>query len=133
MILATMFVPRSAGLQTAVNAFRYAYEQSGAADLQDFLPDPDNADYPAILTELARLDLRLSWARGRRRYVDDYVCRFPIELGDPDQIARLAREEYQARVNAGDEVEASEYQSRYGIDVDGWPVQRRPGNWRQRA
>ena len=121
MLLATMFVPRPAELQTAVNAFRHAYEQSGSADLQDFLPDPGNEDYPAILTELARVDLRLSWARGRRRYVDDYVCQFPIELGDPDRIARLAREEYHARLNAGEEVQAGEYQSRYGIEVERWP------------
>jgi eukaryotic-like serine/threonine-protein kinase len=120
MLLDTMTVHRSAELQAAVNAFRRAIEQDGTADLEAFLPNVNHVDYPAILTELARLDMRVSWANGRRRYVEDYVSRFRVELLDPDRLARLAQEEFQARIAAGDEVQAHEYQSRYGVEVEGW-------------
>src|SRR6476659_2141476 len=120
MLLDTMTAPGPADLRVAATAFEHAFEQSGSADLEDFLPPASDPDYPDVLTELARADLRLNWAFGRRRYLDDYVCRFPIELGDPERLAALAQEEYQARLAAGDEVQPDQYQSRYGVNVDGW-------------
>ena len=120
MLVDTMTVPRPADLKAAVNAFEHAFEQTGAADFEDFLPPPDDPDFAAVLGELARADLRLHWAFGRRRYLDDYLRRFPTELGEPDRLAALAQEEYQARLAAGDDTQPDEYQSRYGVSVDGW-------------
>lgn len=120
MLLDTMTVPRPADLKAAVNAFEHAFEQAGAADLDDFLPPADDPDFAAVLGELVRADLRLNWAFGRRRYLDDYLRRFPTELGDPERLAAMAQEEYQARLAAGDDAQPEEYQSRYGVGVDGW-------------
>src|SRR4051812_36559088 len=120
MLLDTTTAPRPAAPRVAAPAFEHAFEQTGSADLADFLPPASDPDYPDVLVELARADLRLNWAFGRRRYLDDYVRRFPIELGDPDRLAALAHEEYQARLAAGDELQPDQYQSRYGVNVDGW-------------
>jgi eukaryotic-like serine/threonine-protein kinase len=120
MLLDTMTAPGPADLRVAVTAFEHAFEQTGSADLEDFLPAASDPDYPAVLIELARADLRLHWAFGRRRYLDDYVRRFPVELGDPERLAALAQEEYQARLAAGDELQPEQYLSRYGVSVDGW-------------
>lgn len=120
MLTDTMTAPSAADLRAAVTAFEHAFEAHGTADLETFLPLATDPDYAAVLGELVRADLRLNWAFGRRRYVDDYVRRFPAELGDPDQLAALAQEEYQARLAAGDEVQPEQYQSRYGVGVDGW-------------
>ena len=120
MLVDTMTVPHPADLRAAVTAFEHAFEHTGAADLEDFLPTPDDPDFAAVMGELVRADLRLNWAFGRRRYVDDYLRRFPSELGDPEQLAALAQEEYQARLAAGEDAQPEEYQSRYGVSVDGW-------------
>ena len=120
MLLDTMTAPGPADLRVAATAFEHAFEERGSADLDDFLPPPADPDYAVVLGELVRADLRLNWAFGRRRYVDDYVRRFPIELADPDQLSALAQEEYQARLAAGDDVQPDQYQSRYGVGVDGW-------------
>jgi serine/threonine protein kinase/lipoprotein NlpI len=120
MLLDTMTAPSAADLRVAVTAFEHAFEERGAADLEDFLPLPLDPDYAAVLGELVRADMRLHWTFGRRRYVDDYVRRFPVELAALDQLAALAQEEYQARLAAGDDVQPDQYQSRYGVGVDGW-------------
>jgi serine/threonine protein kinase/tetratricopeptide (TPR) repeat protein len=117
MLMDTMTAPSVADLRVAVTAFEHAFEERGSADLEDFLPPAADPDYATVLGELVRADLRLNWAFGRRRYVDDYVRRFPT---DPDQLAALAQEEYQARLAAGDDVQPDQYQSRYGVGVDGW-------------
>ena len=120
MLLDMMTVPGAVHPEAAAAAFEHAFEEAGSADLADFLPPPTDPDYATVLGELVRADLRLNWAAGRRRYLDDYVRRDPVELADPDRLAALAQEEYQARVAAGDEVEPDGYQSRYGVAVDGW-------------
>jgi eukaryotic-like serine/threonine-protein kinase len=120
MLLETMTAPSAADLRVAVTAFEHTFEAVGSADVEDFLPFTDDPDYAAVLGELVRADLRLNWAFGRRRYVDDYVRRFPMELADPDQLAALAQEEYQARLAAGDDIQPEQYQSRYGVGIDGW-------------
>src|SRR3954468_18130330 len=119
MLLDTMTAPSQVDLRVAVTAFEHAFETAGAADVEDFLPPASDPDYAAVLGELVRADLRLNWAFGRRRYVDDYVRRFPMELGDPERLAALAQEEYQARLAAGDEAQPDPYQSRDGGNVDG--------------
>jgi eukaryotic-like serine/threonine-protein kinase len=130
MVLDMLTVPGAVTAEAAVAAFEHTFEEAGSADLEDFLPPAPDPDYPAVLCELVRADLRLNWAAGRRRYVDDYVRRFPVELAEPSRLAALAQEEYQARVAAGDDVEAEAYQSRYGVQVDGWlrpvPTPRTP-------
>ena len=120
MLLDTPAAPCPTDSLAVVTAFERAFERTGSADLNDFLPASSDPDYQAVLGELVRLDLRLNWAFGRRRYLTDYLCRFPAELSDPDRLAALAQEEYQARLAAGDEVQPDEYESRYGVAVDGW-------------
>ena len=71
--------------------------------------------------QLLRVDLRLHWSVGCRRYLHDYKHLYPAVLSDPERLAAVAKEEYQVRVAAGDPVEPREYESRYGVDIKGWP------------
>ena len=51
MLLDTMTAPGPADLRVAVTAFEHAFEQTGSADLADFLPPASDPDYPAVLIE----------------------------------------------------------------------------------
>lgn len=106
--------------RVAAADFERAFEQAGSAAIEDFLPPPSDPQYPAVLAHLLRLDLRLHWAVGCRKSLDDYRHLYPAALADPERLAAVAREEFRARLAAGDRVEPKEYESRYGVNVDGW-------------
>src|SRR5262249_40925966 len=58
--------------------FERAFEEAGSADPGDFLPSEANSNSLTVLGKLVRADLRMSWAAGRRRYLDDYRRLYPV-------------------------------------------------------
>ena len=120
MLLNAFKLTSATSPRVAAAEFERAFEQAGSAAIEDFLPAPSDPQYPAVLAHLLRLDMRLHWAVGCRKSLDDYRHLYPAALADPERLASVAREEYKARVAAGDRVEPREYENRYGVNVESW-------------
>jgi HD-GYP domain-containing protein (c-di-GMP phosphodiesterase class II) len=97
-----------------------------AVDLARYLPDRDHALYPKVLRELIRIDLEYSWQQGRPQSLDEYQVRFPDLFQDREAVAELAYEEYRLRCQGGEYPTRADYQRRYQIATDTWPVLERP-------
>jgi WD40 repeat protein len=69
--------------------FEAAWKATGTSDraprIEDYLPGPSEAVYPALLLELIRLDLFYRRRRGDTARTEDYAARFPTL--DPDALA----------------------------------------------
>src|SRR5262249_12110453 len=121
MLLNTINLTSISNPRVATADFERAFEKAGSSAIEDFLPATSDPQYPSILAQLLRLDMRLHWAVGCRKSLDDYRHLYPAALADPERLAAVAHEEYKARVAAGDRVEPRDYEARYGVNVDDWP------------
>ena len=110
-------------VDACIEAFEQAQAHGGRADLADFLPHPDHQCYMDALVELLRVDLEYHWRRGEIIPLELYRDRFPEIFADPVRLADVAFEEYRLRRQAGQEPMPDEYRDRFGVEVDGWPVQ----------
>lgn len=119
-----------ADLDRFVDEFECAHAAELAPAVEDFLPVPSHPHYAAIVGELLRVDLELSWQRGARLTLDNYRSRFADVLADSHRLQALAFEEYRMRRQAGDAVTPEEYRDRYGIDTTDWPTARRSDSGR---
>src|SRR5262249_13923793 len=95
------------------------WRHTGGADPARFLPRQNTEHYTETLLELLRADLRLHWAHGKRRLIDDYRGRFPELFADKAMLEKLAAEEYSQRLEAGETVAPNHYIQRYGVRVEG--------------
>jgi serine/threonine protein kinase/lipoprotein NlpI len=120
----TITVAPPKGLRDVAAAFEAAWLEADGADVNDYLPLPDDPEYDRILRELIRLDLRLSWAADRPRRLADFLDSHPAVFADREWVAAMALEEYRARTAAGDRVTATGYHQQFGIDVSGWRSRR---------
>lgn len=113
-------------LDDVVEAFEAALADSGDERLEEFLPDPRHPQFPAILSELIRVDIEYRWSQATPVNLHQYRERFPQQFADRDFVAPLAFEEFRARRQAGHLVSRDEYAARYQIDVADWPADSRP-------
>jgi hypothetical protein len=92
----------------------HAADRAGKpVDLARFLPPPGSPLRRLALQALIRLDLELSWRRGRPVALEHYVEKFP-ELGPTrDLPADLIRQEYLIRQQHGDRPGLAAYQTRF--------------------
>src|SRR5262245_20897675 len=92
---------RAAGSDADLADFLPARAAGSDADLADFLPARDHPLYLAVLRELVRVDLELSWEGDAPRALADYRARFPELFVDRPTLAAVAFEEYRLRRAAG--------------------------------
>ncbi len=102
-------------LREALERFERAWQQEHApeADLNAFLPPPQDALRTVALHELIKADLENRWRRGRQINLEQYCQRFP-ELGSARTLpAPLIYEEYLVRQRYGDQLPLGAYQARF--------------------
>jgi serine/threonine protein kinase/Flp pilus assembly protein TadD len=106
-----------------VEAFETAFAASDEVAVGDFLPARDSLLYLPVLRELVRVDLELSWSRGRRRRLDEYFASYPELFEDAASVRDIAYEEYRVRRQSGECPSPDEYRSRFGVDTAEWPAE----------
>jgi hypothetical protein len=105
-----------------VEAFERDAGKDASVPFDLYLPPGDHPQYRAVLSELIRVDMELSWRRKAPRILCDYLGRFPVLTKDSDCIQEMAFEEYRQRRLAGDPVHPSEYARKYGWSTANWPL-----------
>jgi serine/threonine protein kinase/Tfp pilus assembly protein PilF len=113
--------PPAAGLAHFVDAFESALARDLNADLSQFLPPPDHADYLAVLAELIRVDLDCAWMRSDPKRLADYRAQFPAIFAAKQLLGEIAFEEYRQRRLRGELVRPEDYRAEYGVDPGDWP------------
>ncbi len=106
-----------------VEAFETAFADCEAIAVGEFLPARDSLLYLPVLRELVRVDLELSWSRGRRKRLDDYTAAYPELFQDAASVRDIAYEEYRVRRQAGECPSPDEYRRRFGVDTADWPTE----------
>jgi serine/threonine protein kinase len=100
-------------LQALADRFEQVVRAQGSADLERFLPPPEDPLRSSALQELIKVDLECGWQHGRGLLLDDYLKRFP-ELGAAECLpSALLLEEYQARQRHGDRPALETYEQRF--------------------
>jgi eukaryotic-like serine/threonine-protein kinase len=122
MLFETVAIPQGRSPRGAAAAYENTFDNTGTANIEDFLPLPSDPEYPAVLAQLLRVDMRLHSAVGQRRHLDDYRHLYPVGLADPERSGTAAKEACQTRVDAGDPVRPTLHDSRTGVDVNAWPM-----------
>ena len=107
-----------------VHAFEQAWQADENVDLERFLPASGHPQYASVLRELVRVDLEFRWQRGKPQPLDEYLKRFPALANDPQGLQDSTYEEYRQRHQAGEPIDPSDYESRFGVITAEWP---RPG------
>ena len=106
------------------DAFISAYEEgrrrTGSARICDHLPSAQHPHRVAVLAELIRVELEFEWEAGRRPELADYLGEYPELPHDAEALGGVAFEEYRQRVASGDELSASAFAARYGVDAGEW-------------
>ncbi len=105
-----------------IEAFERAWANDAAPEIMNFLPVPDHPQRRETLLELIRVDLELRWQHGCPITLDDYRIKFPQLLSNSESFSLIAFEEFRARRNSGESVMPAEYECRFGIRTDRWPM-----------
>ncbi len=88
--------------------------------LADYAPDPDDPAYPAVVTEIARVDLEHQFEESGSGSASVYINSFPDVFADDHYRTQIAYEEYRLRRRFNDNVETVAFGSRYGVDASRW-------------
>ena len=115
-------------LESLIDAYETAQAWTGAARVDEFLPQREHPHYRDILVELLCIDLEYSWRRGTKKGLDEYRSAFPEILSDLGNLKVVAFEEYRQRCQCGTPVDPQDYHSRYGIVTSDWPMLGRMGD-----
>ena len=105
-----------------IEAFERAWADVAAPEITHFLPASDHPQRLETLLELVRVDLELRWQHGCPITLDDYRIKFPQLLSNSESFSLVAFEEFRARRNSGESVMPVEYERRFGILTERWPV-----------
>lgn len=84
-------------LDDYVSAFERAYQQTGSAAIEAFLPPTDHTLYGPVLRELVRVDLEYGWSRGRPQSLAEYQARFPALRNDAKALEAIRYENNRLR------------------------------------
>ncbi len=109
-------------IEAIIESYEQARVRGDEADVRDFLPAQSDPHYVEIACELVRVDLEYSFAQGVPKVLDDYRSLCADLFTNRKWLSQAAFEEYRLRHVAGHRVAPAEYQQRYGIAVDDWPV-----------
>ncbi len=109
-------------VERQVRLFEEALASSDSARFTEFLIDETHEDYTRVAVELMRVDLELSWERGQRKGVRDYINILPKLVDNPAVRSDLAFEEYRARIEQGEKADPTEYETKHQIDTSTWPL-----------
>jgi WD40 repeat protein len=101
----------SASLDQLIERFEDAWERGPAPRLEDYLPPGEVR--PAVLAELAHVDLERRLKAGQDVRVESYLQRFPALAADPQAVVSLVVREYQLRRRHESGVSAREYLARF--------------------
>ena len=99
--------------------FEKAWLAGQPCAIEDQWPKTDSPSYIPTLEELVQIDLEFRWksfstgsAQTSRRYVEDYLRRFP-ELDQAEIVTRLIRQEFRVRLRFSDPPSAEEFRARF--------------------
>jgi serine/threonine protein kinase/Tfp pilus assembly protein PilF len=125
--------PEASSTEEHVAAYERARAERGPTDLSSFAPGPESPLRVPVLRELVCVELELARDDPDRPSLDAYRARFPELFRDRPSVLAIARQEYQVRREAGENVNPEEYARRYGLVTSGWeapeaaPVSSRTG------
>jgi hypothetical protein len=100
-------------LQEAADRFEELWRSDGAADVQRFLPYPEDPLRPVILEELIKADLEFRWRRGQGMELECYLEQFPELATARGPSPQLIYEEYRVRQCYGDRADLVVYRERF--------------------
>jgi serine/threonine protein kinase len=100
-------------LQALADHFQEAWQTGHAADLQKFLPPPENPLRPLVLRELIIIDLEMRWRHAQVVCLEYYLERFPELAAAKSFWVQLLSEEYRIRHRHGDKPALSSYRMRF--------------------
>jgi serine/threonine protein kinase len=99
-------------LEGRLEDFERSWDENRFVNAVRDLPVTDPLRLPALI-EMARIDLKCRWRRGSRVRVEAYLKACP-DLGNADTVPlALLQTEYEARRQAGDQVSAGQFASRF--------------------
>ena len=103
--------------ETRRKQFESGWATGKPTPIEDFLPEPESAQYLGTLEELVHVELEFGWRQAdapdaRTPRIEHYLERFP-RLDQPDVVLRLLRQEYRVRHRFGDRPPVAEYVSRF--------------------
>lgn len=108
--------------ESRIEAFESAWQRAGSANLDDYLPAPQDPLFLSILCELVRIDIEFRWSHRIPRPLEDYLHQYSSLQHDPDALQQVAFEEYRQRLHSGERVTPCEYTDRFGVDITRWPM-----------
>lgn len=118
---ATITKHATAEINRLIDRFEQAHAD-GSAEIENYLPPRDDALYPAVVTELSRIDMEFRLDRDESVTAGDYLQRFPEVFAESANRMALAFEEYRLRRWTGQEISADEIARRYDVDASHWPA-----------
>lgn len=105
-----------------VESFVEQFLRGQKPKIESFLPPNNHPLYMVILCELLRVDLEQHWKHESTSPLLDYQQCYPALFADPDLVEQLTYEEYRLRCQSGELVHPEEYELRFQICTDAWPV-----------
>ncbi len=112
---------RGMELDDFIRAYEVAWGSGEGAELNAFLPDPEDPLYGSVLREIVRVDLELRWVHGEPKPLEDYRRSFPELFIDRESLHAITFEEYRVRRGLGEAATPEEYEQRFGVDATTWP------------
>jgi tetratricopeptide (TPR) repeat protein len=125
-----MAAPTRDPLDTLIDAFESEWRVCRRPDIAAFLARAGEAERPALLRELVRLELEYRLRGGEPARVEEYTSRFPETAAEAVELIAL---EYRVRLDCGEHVRAAEYLERFPAlrdtlpavlgQLGGWPAE----------
>jgi serine/threonine-protein kinase len=100
-------------LERLVERFENAWQRGRRPDIELYLREAPGPDRPALLVELAHVDLEYRLKAGEPALAEDYLGRYPGLRDDREAALGLIAAEYDLRRRRGDGGTAEEYLARF--------------------
>jgi serine/threonine-protein kinase len=100
-------------LERLVERFEAAWQRGRRPDVEHYLREVRAADRPALLVELAHVDLEYRLKAGDGARAEDYLGRYPELRDDREAALGLIAAEHAFRLRRGDACTAEEYLARF--------------------
>src|SRR5947209_6078323 len=100
-------------IDTLLDAFESEWRSQRRPDVAAFLERVVEAERPALLRELVRMDLEYRLRAGEPARVEECLSRFPSLQGDRTETLELIALEYRVRLDRAERVTVAEYLERF--------------------